>query len=67
MAKGVVVTYRFTTPDDQLHGYAYESKPYETQADAESYLEAVLARAIIKGVHIIDWQMWHGKCLIKQS
>lgn len=66
MAEGFVITYRFTTPKDKLHGYAYESKPYKTQAEAESYLQAVLARAIIKDVHIIDWQIWHGDQLVAQ-
>lgn len=66
MAESFVVTYRFTTPDDKLNGYTYESKPYKTQAEAESYLQAVLARAIIKDVHIIDWQIWHGDQLVAQ-
>lgn len=66
MAEGFIVTYRFTTPSDLNNFYGYESKPYGTQAEAESYLQAVLARAIIKGVHIIDWQLWHGSKLIAQ-
>lgn len=66
MAEGFVVTYRFTTPEDTLHGYAYESKPYKTQAEAESYLQAVLARALLKNVRIIDWQIWHGDQLVAQ-
>lgn len=67
MTEGFIVTYRFTIPSDLNNFYGYESKPYETQAEAESYLQAVLARAIIKGIRIIDWQLWHGSKLLAQS
>lgn len=66
MAEGFIVTYRFTTPSDLNNFYGYESKPYRTKAEAESYLQAVLARALIKGIHIMDWQLWHGSELLVQ-
>lgn len=66
MAAGYTVTYRFTIPSDRQNFYGYESRPWESQAQAEEYLQAVLARAIIKDVHIFDWQLWHGDKLISQ-
>lgn len=66
MAEEFTVTFRYTTPTDKVNAYAYESKPYKTQAEAENYLQAVLARALITNTHIIDWQIWHGNQIVAQ-
>ena len=65
-AAGFTVTYRFTTPSDRERFYGYESRPWESQAKAIDYLQAVLARAIIKGVNVFDCQIWQGSQLIAQ-
>lgn len=68
MAEEFTVTFRFTPPTDRVYAYyAYESRPYKTKVEAENYLQAVLARAIITNTHIIDWQLWHGDQIVAQS